>query len=90
MFTDKQLVRNAAFGVFCAMILFISCSLTYYVSFYDEEKHIVANLEIKQDENDICGNQPNFIIGTFFFKIMAAFFAGGVLSDRLFIKMGII
>jgi hypothetical protein len=87
MFSKKQIVRNYIFGLFCALILILSVTLTYYVAFYDEEKAAKVVIE-KQDEG--CGNSSStYFINSFIFKIMGAFFAGGMLSDGLFIKLGI-
>lgn len=50
MFDKKQIVRNVAFAFFCALILMISLTLTYYITFYDEEK-ATQNL-IKKTETE--------------------------------------
>ncbi len=85
------MIRNFVFAIFCFLILVVTLALTYYITFYDETKHIKAKNEDNGDEDVSCSSiQHNFFIGTFFFKIISAFFAGGMLSDRLFIKLGVI
>lgn len=97
MFKNKQIVRNFIFAFFCALILLISFTLTYYVTFFDEGKAIEENQKQIEKENqneDVCSNNAKtgttYFINSLMFKLMAAFFAGGILSDGLFIKMGII
>ena len=90
MFTNKQLIRNYIFGVFCIMILIISFMLTYYVTFFNEE----LKLE-KQDLNEINNETENCISSLTSFKfallkVIGAFFAGGIIADGIFIKFGII
>ena len=86
MFTNKQLIRNFIFGVFCILILAISLVLTYYITFYDEktEQHSF------QKEDEQCEKPDTIPITNFLFKIVCAFFAGGLVSDKLFLKIGII
>jgi hypothetical protein len=87
MFTNKDAVRKLIFGLFCSLIFLISIALTYHISILEGKDITHLTTPIKE-END-CGNGQNFFVGSFYFKIMAAFFAGGMLSDRLFIRIGI-
>merc|ERR1711976_693215 len=104
MFNKKQIIRNYVFAFFCALILLISVVLTYYISFYDEEK-AVEEMKIENKEsrailhNEVDEKCPNgnsvtsvyvtYFINSFIFKLMGDFFAGGILSDGLFIKIGV-
>jgi len=99
MFNKKQIVRNFIFSLFCVLILVLSFTLTYYVTFYNEEKVIdlaknknIQNLNQNEDLQLCDGSNINYtyFINSFLFKLMGAFFAGGILSDGMFIKMGII
>lgn len=91
MFNKKQIVRNYIYAAFCVLILMISVILMYYISFYEEKLNAdkVGTTEIEQDKG--CNKEtPNYFIYSLCFKLMAAFFAGGILSDGIYIKMGII
>ncbi len=91
MFNNKQIVRNFIFAFFCALILLITFSLTYYVSYYEQEQPRLENkLENEKSENPICeSNRGGYFINSIYFKLMAAFFAGGVISEGLWLKIGI-
>jgi uncharacterized membrane protein SpoIIM required for sporulation len=93
MFNKKQIVRNYIFALFSVLILVISFTLTYYITFYDEEKIIKENLKRKEidlhNENSCDIINSEFFLNTFIFKLLGAFFAGGVLSDGLYIKLGV-
>jgi hypothetical protein len=56
----------------------------YYITFFDEKVEVPIEVEEK------CIKSENILLKTFFLKIICAFFAGGLLSDRRFLKIGII
>ena len=86
MFANKQFIRNFIFGVFCVLILAISLVLTYYITFYDEK----IEQEIIKVEEEQCKKPDTLPMTAFLFKIVCAFFAGGLVSDKVFLKIGII
>jgi hypothetical protein len=86
MFTNKQFIRNVVFGVFCVLILCISLALVYYITLFDEK----VEIPVVEVDTNLCDKSGNMLLSTFIIKIMAAFFAGGLVSDRLFLKIGII
>jgi hypothetical protein len=98
MFKSKQFVRNVIFCVFCILILVVSFALTYYITFYDEvyeenlKKIQINKEEFAKAQHDVCSNSNDtmYFMNSFYFKIMVAFFAGGFLSDRFFLKFGLI
>jgi hypothetical protein len=64
--------------------------LVYYITFY-EEKLLADKIEKFEETQQECNkDQPSYFIYSLCFKLMAAFFAGGILSDGLYIRMGII
>jgi hypothetical protein len=90
MFNKKQIIRNYVYAAFCALILLISFTLVYYITFY-EEKLLADKIEKFEETPQECNkDQPSYFIYSLCFKLMAAFFAGGILSDGLYIRMGII
>jgi hypothetical protein len=72
----------------------ISFTLTYYITFTSEEEEFnkigLVKSEIKDGDDSCTGETANYFMYSFMFKLMAAFFAGGMLSDGAYIKMGII
>ncbi len=65
------------------------------MTFYDEGKAIEEHKkQVEKENEDVCiqnaSTGTTYFINTLVFKLMGAFFAGGILSDGLFIKMGII
>ena len=94
MFNKKQIFRNFIFALFGVLILMISIILMYYVAFYDKEyemeKSIVFNKSNTDTIQECKTSEGNYFIYTFVFKLMVAFFAGGILSDGLYIKLGVI
>jgi hypothetical protein len=60
--------------------------LVYYITFFDEN----VEIPIVEVEDHKCEKSENVLISTFMFKTICAFFAGGLVSDRLFLKIGII
>ncbi len=86
MFANKQIIRNIIFAVFCVLILCLSLVLLYYITIFDEKVEVT----IEAIEEDMCEKSKNMSMTTFIFKIICAFFAGGLVSDKLFLKLGII
>jgi hypothetical protein len=86
MFANKQFIRNFIFGVFCVLILCISLALVYYITLFDEKSEV----PIVETDEEKCEKSENMLISTFILKIIGAFFAGGLVSDRIFLKIGII
>jgi len=95
MFNKKGLMRNLIFAVFCVLILMVTFALTYQIALEDKQMEMKSN-KIKNENfeekvescNEACN--VNYFIYSFCFKMMAAFFAGGIISDGLFIKFGVI
>jgi len=87
MFTNKQSLRNLVFCVFCLLIFSLSIALTYYITFSEEEN--LNKLEINKIENTELCQESNITSNTFYLKIVLAFFAGGIVSDRLYLKLGV-
>ena len=78
------------FITFIVMILLISFNLTYYTVFAESS---ALNLKIQhaKDTNE-CGNSNNFsasMIPSVLFKFVICFFAGGIVADPRFIKLGL-
>jgi hypothetical protein len=97
MFNKKQLIRNFIFAAFCVLILMVSFMLTYYITFYPEEQVDNDNDNFKTvgpQQNKECESSSSSSIGRFIqsgiLKLLAAFFAGGMLSDGIFFKLGVI
>jgi hypothetical protein len=60
--------------------------LVYYITFFDEN----VDIPIVEVEEDKCEKSESVLLSTFIFKTICAFFAGGLVSDRIFLKIGII
>jgi hypothetical protein len=89
MFNKKQIVRNFIFGFFCALILLVSLSLTYYISFYENEE-MGPKIQNENDKEPICETiRGRYFINSIYFKLMAAFFAGGVLAEGIWFRVGV-
>ncbi len=89
MFNKKQIVRNFIFGFFCALILLVTFSLTYYITFYEKEQPKVHTTYENGYESKCEHNRGDYFINSIYFKLMAAFFAGGIISEGLWLKVGI-
>ena len=99
MFKQKEFVRKFIFALFCVLILTLSFILTYYTTLYEEKEIVkdtaeigISNPEKISDDFDICQTENNmlYFTGSLMFKLLIAFFAGGVVSDGIFIRMGIV
>lgn len=97
MLNKNKLVRNIVYILFCLLILIVGTALTYYISVFDESNfesisEVVENnyelnsSDLNCDEDDESG----YIFGSLFYKFSAAFFAGSFLSDKVFLKLGVI
>lgn len=87
MFTNKKSIRNLVFCAFCLLILSLSIAITYYITFSEEE--YINKLEINKIESTELCQESNTATNTFYLKIVLAFFAGGIVSDRLYLKLGV-
>lgn len=88
MFNKKQIVRNYVFGFFCGLILLISLSLTYYISYYEKEE--LGTEKIQNESKSMCGDhRVDYFIYSIYFKLATAFFAGGVFAEGLWHKIAI-
>ena len=98
MFNKKAMMRNLIFAVFCVLILMVTFALAYQIALEDKEIELKVKTaqslknEDLNDKEKSCseGGHVNYFIYSFCFKMMAAFFAGGIISDGLFIKFGVI
>ena len=79
----------------------VGTALTYYVGFYDENikdnnlniNEISQKLsEVFEDSPQTCENEveTSILFGSVFYKFAMAFFAGSLLSDKVFLKFGVI
>jgi hypothetical protein len=82
MFVNKQLVRKYIFITFAILISIVSIGIT--VNFLKEETLIGEKTPMESE----CMN--HYFIGSFILKTLLAFFAGGMVSDKIFIRMGIV
>ena len=94
MLNKNKIVRNVIFLLFCILILIVSSALTYYVAFFDETNFkIDENFSSLPNENydyDCEDDGYTDLIGGLFYKFSAAFIAGSLLSDKVFLKLGLI
>ena len=89
MHIQKQLIRQYIFVLFAILILWISCVLVYHITLSEETGNEKTN---SQNEKDICTNNTSnvFIYISFCYKLIGAFFAGSIISDKTFLKFGVI
>ena len=92
MLNKNKIVRNVIFLLFCILILIVSSALTYYVAFFDETNFKIDASQINENyENYDCEDDDyTDLIGGLFYKFSAAFIAGSLLSDKVFLKLGLI
>ena len=95
MLNKNKIVRNVVFLLFCVLILIVSSALTYYVAFYDESNFKIDEIASTQnganfEDHDCEDDDYTDLIGSLFYKFSAAFLAGSLLSDKVFLKLGII
>ena len=96
MLNKNKIVRNVVFLLFCVLILIVSSALTYYVAFYDESNFKIDEITSAQSDANFedydCEDDDDYtdLIGSLFYKFSAAFLAGCLLSDKAFLKLGII
>jgi dipeptide/tripeptide permease len=89
MFDKLQLVRKSILLAYCLLISFFVCYFVHLLSF-SEENELVKFTEEHIQEKNVCDPQSQSLFGSFFFKCFLAFFAGGLVSDRVFLKAGVI
>jgi len=89
MFDKLQFVRKIVLLAYSLLISVFICYFVYLLSIMeDTDMNKIVQLESIQEKN-ICEPNAN-IFGSFFFKCFLAFFAGGLVSDRVFLKAGVI
>ena len=87
MFDKIQLVRKSILLAYCLLLsVFVSCFVNL-LSFTDgNEINKINDLQIF--ENNVCEPKSN-IFQSFFLKCLLAFLAGGLVSDKVFLKAGV-
>lgn len=95
MFNKNKVVRNLIYILFCLLILIVGTALTYYIGFYDEnivdQKEMLNNpTEAGLDDINCDEDDGGFVFGSLFYKFSTAFLAGSLLSDKVFLKLGVI
>jgi hypothetical protein len=83
MIINKTIVRNFIFALFALLTFSISMGLMYSLTI--ESKNITF------EQQTLCDGKGyvNITQFSFFLKLMLAFVAGGLVSDRLFMKIGV-
>ena len=90
MFDKLQFVRKSILLAYCLLISVFVCYFVYLLSFMEEnDLNKIADEHINEKENNVCEPISN-VFGSFFFKCFLAFFAGGLVSDKVFLKAGVI
>lgn len=96
-----KLMRNLIYIVFSLLILVIGSMMTYYLITPDDvfteiiknenQKLLSSNAQIKSFDNLDCPiDDTVFIFDSLLFKFSAAFLMGTMISDNLFLRLGII
>jgi hypothetical protein len=68
----------------------VAFSLTYYISFYENVKSGGLKIQNENGKDPMCDSiQARYFINSIYFKLMAAFFAGGVLAEGLWFRVGV-
>lgn len=95
MLNKNKVVRNLIYVLFCILIMIVGTALTYYIGFYDE--NIIENEKDSYNSNEVNLEDINcdeidegFVFGSLFYKFSTAFLAGSLLSDKVFLKLGVI
>ena len=88
----NQILRYFVYLIFCALIIIVGVALTYYLHTIDDNKidWKFDSEEFSEESEDCFEMENGSFIGGLFFKFIAAFIAGSILSDRYFIKIGTI
>lgn len=92
----NQFIRNFIYITFCTLIIIVGGALTFYLYANDEYKYSDSKGEEElinyyEDNGEECQDDENgYFFGSLFFKFSAAFIAGSILSDKFFIKLGVI
>jgi uncharacterized membrane protein SpoIIM required for sporulation len=95
MLNKNKIVRNLIYVLFCILVLIVGTALTYYIGFYDEnikdnQKKIFNQNEADLDYINCDEADEGFVFGSLFYKFSTAFLAGSLLSDKVFLKLGVI
>ena len=92
----NQYIRNFIYITFCTLIIIVGGALTFYLYANEDYKSFDSKGEAHQlnyydENNEECSEEENsYLFGSLFFKFSAAFIAGSILSDKFFIKLGVI
>lgn len=94
MLNKNQFIRNFIYITFCILIIVVGAALTYYL-FSNDEINFESKTEKEffdsyNDEDDGECEDKSLYFGNLFFKFSSAFFVGSMLSDKFFIKLGVI
>jgi len=82
--------------MFCSLIVIVGGALTFYLYANDDYKYFEPKGDAEfvnyyDENNEECSDDENsYLFGSLFFKFSAAFIAGSILSDKFFIKLGVI
>lgn len=96
MHNKNQFIRNFIYITFCTLIIIVGGALTFYLYANDDFKFYESKSETEllnyYDENgeECSEDEYSYLFGSLFFKFSAAFIAGSILSDKFFIKLGVI
>lgn len=98
MFYKKDHIRTYIFIAFCIAVTAVSFMITYY-TVYEEKMNLDSGLRNEHEhnaelntkvENEECSlKEGDLFTNSFWFKMSSAFIAGGLLSDKIFLKFGI-
>lgn len=94
MIQNKNLSKFLILMIFFANVVLLSSAVTYYTLFYSENgKKVTTSFsngqEAQQDKNT-CESNLISMINSALFKLVLAFFCGGMISERPFTKLGLI
>ncbi len=96
MFNKNKVVRNITFILFCILVLIVGTALTYYIGFYEENfindktESLKNSNEVELDDINCDEEDTGFVFGSLFYKFSTAFLAGSLLSDKVFLKLGVL
>lgn len=95
-----KFIRNLIYAIFSLLILLTGSMLTYYImapdDFFTEiinnekQRLISSNAFIENLDSLDCPKEEAYIFDSLLFKFSAAFLMGTILSDNIFIRLGII
>jgi len=95
MKNKNKYIRNFIYFTYCILLVIVGTVLSFFLNFYDENKfEFISELEsdLRISENiDECSDNKSFdYLVILLFKFSTVFIAGAILSDKFFIKLGII